>query len=113
MRSGTLAGGIAHDFNNILAVLRGSLEALKDEVPDYGAGPTLLAHMTQACSRATDLVRQILAFARQQEQDRRVVALKPVLQDALQLLRSTLPSTLAIETHIPRTCRRSSPMSAS
>jgi PAS domain S-box-containing protein len=98
---GTLAGGIAHDFNNILAVLRGSLEALKQEVPPEGAAPALLAHMTQACSRATDLVRQILVFARQQEQDRRVVQLKPVLQEALQLLRSTLPRTLEIDAQIP------------
>jgi PAS domain S-box-containing protein len=98
---GTLAGGIAHDFNNIIAVLRGSLDALEQEIPPEGGGPALLAHMTQACSRATDLVRQILAFARQQEQDRRVVDLKPVLQEALQLLRSTLPRTLEIDAKIP------------
>ncbi len=96
---GTLAGGIAHDFNNILAVLRASLDALQEEVP--ATASSLLAHMNQACSRGSDLVRQILAFARQQEQDRQIIQPRPVLEEALQLLRSTLPRMLEIDVQIP------------
>jgi PAS domain S-box-containing protein len=97
---GTLAGGIAHDFNNILSIMRGNLLLIEADLPaDHPISPAI-SEMSRACARARDLVRQILTFGRQQEQDRKVVALAEVIQEALKLLRSTIPTTIDIRTRI-------------
>jgi PAS domain S-box-containing protein len=94
---GTLAGGIAHDFNNILAAISGYTELsrliLKDnpEVRDH------LGSVMQAASRATDLVKQILSFSRQQRLERRPIQLRPVVTECLELLRASIPSTIAFD----------------
>jgi PAS domain S-box-containing protein len=97
---GTLAGGIAHDFNNILSILRGNLLLIEADLPaDHPIAPAI-SEMSRACARARDLVRQILTFGRQQEQDRKVVSLAEVIQEALKLLRSTIPTSIDIRTRI-------------
>jgi PAS domain S-box-containing protein len=97
---GTLAGGIAHDFNNILSILRGNLLLIEADLPaDHPIAPAI-AEMSRACARARDLVRQILTFGRQQEQDRKLVSLADVVPEALRLLRSTIPATIEIRSRI-------------
>jgi PAS domain S-box-containing protein len=97
---GTLAGGIAHDFNNILSILRGNLLLIEaDLAPDHPIAPAI-AEMSRACSRARDLVRQILTFGRQQEQDRKVIGLGEVVLEALKLLRSTIPANVEIRSRV-------------
>jgi PAS domain S-box-containing protein len=93
---GTLAGGIAHDFNNILSILRGNLLLIEADLePGHPIAPAI-SEMSRACSRARDLVRQILTFGRQQEQDRKILGLTDVIDEALKLLRSTVPATIDI-----------------
>jgi len=97
---GTLAGGIAHDFNNILSILRGNLLLIEADLPaDHPIAPAI-SEMSRACARARDLVRQILTFGRQQEQDRKLVSLADVVPEALKLLRSTIPATIEIASRI-------------
>jgi PAS domain S-box-containing protein len=93
---GTLAGGIAHDFNNILGAIVGFAELAKMDAP---APPVQgsLDEILRACKRAGDLVRQILAFSRRQEQKRRSVQLSSVIDEATKLLRAALPSTIQFE----------------
>ncbi|MDB6130796.1 MAG: hypothetical protein JWM04_1903 [Verrucomicrobiales bacterium] len=95
---GTLAGGIAHDLNNILAAINGytelSLMTLKEN-PDVREH---LGAVLRASSRATDLVRQILTFSRQQRLERRPVQLGPVVVETLKLLRASIPSTIEFDT---------------
>ena len=98
---GTIAGGIAHDFNNILTVLRGNLSLAQMTLPEEHAMRTSLTEMDKACNRAADLVRQILTFGRQQEQMRQIMTLQPAVQEALRLLRSTIPAGIQIETTLP------------
>jgi signal transduction histidine kinase/CheY-like chemotaxis protein/PAS domain-containing protein len=91
---GTLAGGIAHDFNNILTAISGYTELAKLEA----AGPVLehLNSVQIGARRAAELVKQILAFSRRQDQLRAPLQLEEVLREALGLLRATLPSTIEI-----------------
>ena len=98
---GTLAGGIAHDFNNILGGMLAYTELAALENRDR---PELLAHLrevTLAGQRATGLVGQILSFSRQQRQERRPVSLGRVLDEAMKLLRSTLPSSIKTVVTLP------------
>jgi len=77
---GRLTGGIAHDFNNLLAVVIGNLDLLGGQV---GADPRVrerIDQVLQAAGHGADLVRQLLAFARQQP-------LAPVLFDPGELIR--------------------------
>ena len=96
---GQLTGGIAHDFNNILTSVIGYLvmaeeraEATGDAVLQRQLGQ---AHL--AAQRARDLIAQMLAFARRQRGERKVLALAPLVRQTLQLLRSTLPSSVEID----------------
>ncbi len=103
---GTLAGGIAHDFNNILGAIMGyadlALEHAK-AIPDL---QNSLNQIQVASERAKNLVKQILAFSRQNPQQRRPIGLEPVVLEALSLLRSTLPATIEIvdriDTNLPQ-----------
>ena len=67
---GTLAGGIAHDFNNALAAIVGYTQMCAEELPEDSTQRADLDHVLAAARRSTDLVRQILTFSRQVEQER-------------------------------------------
>lgn len=93
---GTLAGGIAHDFNNVLGIIVGYCELAQMGLPLEQAAQPYLAQILKASNRAKDLVQQILTFSRQQEHERKPIRLQPVLEETLQLLRATLPSTIEL-----------------
>ncbi len=93
---GTLAGGIAHDFNNILGGIIGFTDmALLKTQPNTDIHNNLL-HIRQGGKRAADLVQQILTFSRQSVEEKEPVLVVPLIKESLQLLRATLPSTIAI-----------------
>ena len=94
---GTLAGGIAHDFNNILGIITGYTELVRMNAGDGQGLSTDLQEVLRATERAKDLVRQILAFSRQSEQEKRPIQLGPIVKEALKMLRATLPSTIGVE----------------
>jgi PAS domain S-box-containing protein len=95
---GTLAGGIAHDFNNILLAIRGNVRLAREDLQAGHPSETSIAEVEKAAQRATDLVRRILAFSRPQESQREPLELSLVVQEALNLMRATLPAMIAIKT---------------
>jgi PAS domain S-box-containing protein len=95
---GTLAGGIAHDFNNILMAITGyTALASADLAPDHPVQRSL-SEIAKAGGRATDLVRRILTFSRPGELERKSIDLRSVIEEALQLVRATLPATIQFRT---------------
>jgi signal transduction histidine kinase len=97
---GTLAGGIAHDFNNILCAIVGYTELGQLIVKEPPKAREYFGAILQATRRATDLVRQILTFSRQQPQERLPIQLQPVMIETLKLLRATIPSTIEFDTSL-------------
>ncbi|NOX80717.1 MAG: response regulator [Deltaproteobacteria bacterium] len=97
---GTLAGGIAHDFNNILAAIMGYADLAKDELPADSRAVKRIDAVLKASSRARDLVKQILAFSRKEEQDRAPLQLHLLVKETLKLLRASIPSTIEIRRDI-------------
>jgi PAS domain S-box-containing protein len=93
---GALAGGIAHDFNNILAAVMGSIVLAQGYVSRDHRAQRNLAVAMSACARAEDLVRRILTFSRHREPHRTPMHLRPVVEEALQLLRSSLPAMIEV-----------------
>ncbi len=95
---GTLAGGVAHDFNNVLAAILGNVAiARHDMAPDHPAQRSL-ALIHQAAARARTLVQQIMTFSRRSPQQLTVQALRPLVEEAVALLRATLPASVRLET---------------
>lgn len=101
---GTLAGGIAHDFNNILGAILGNIDLVRQDIGHGHPAGDFVEEIRKAGLRARDLVKQILAFSRQQPRELRVVLLDQVLEDGIKLLRSTVPSTIQIHYHLNRDC---------
>jgi signal transduction histidine kinase/ActR/RegA family two-component response regulator len=97
---GTLAGGIAHDFNNILQAISGNTTLALLGVQGNHRVRGFLDEVTIAAARASDLVRQILAFSRPDVQPPRAISLADAVGEALKLVRATLPATIAIHTDL-------------
>jgi PAS domain S-box-containing protein len=97
---GTLAGGIAHDFNNILSAVIGYTELSLIDIPKGSALQNNLQQVLKAGGRAKDLVRQILTFSRQRENELVPVKVSLIVNEALKLLRASLPTTIKMRHHI-------------
>ena len=96
---GTLAGGIAHDFNNLIAAILGNTDLARQ---DMGANPRALESLDEirkAGWRARDLVQQILSFSRRQPAARKPIALMPIIEESVRLLRAVLPARLTLTVH--------------
>ncbi len=84
---GQLAGGVAHDYNNILGVVIGYAELLKSKfVDDYEAQKPIDAILT-AATRASDLTRQLLAFARKEMISPRIINVNTSVENIDKMLR--------------------------
>lgn len=97
---GQLAGGIAHDFNNILAVILTNAELSKWSL---SGEPQVLQYQEQICSatlRAKELVQQILALARREEQERTPFAVHAVAEEVVSLIRRVAPATIEVRADI-------------
>ncbi|WP_051284174.1 hybrid sensor histidine kinase/response regulator [Desulforegula conservatrix] len=95
---GALAGGIAHDFNNILSGILGyiSLAQLFSEARTN----EYLQKAQGSCQRAADLIKQILTFARKNEEEMKPFALSPIVTETLRLIRASVPATISIKNEI-------------
>ncbi len=93
---GTLAGGIAHDFNNILMAIEGYTELAQSELDSESRPHQDMQQVLTAGKRGQQLVKQILAFSRKTDMATRPVQAAPVLQEALDMLRPSIPKTLEL-----------------
>lgn len=87
---GQLAGGIAHDFNNLLTAMIGFCDLLLQR---HRAGDQSFADIMQIkqnANRAARLVRQLLAFSRQQTLEPRLLNVTDVLAELSNLLQRLL-----------------------
>jgi len=94
---GTLAGGIAHDFNNILAAILGNVALAQQQAGLDPAARHSLEQITTSAVRARSLVQQILAFSRRQPQRLVRQPLRPLVEEAVRLLRPILPALVELE----------------
>ena len=103
---GQLAGGVAHDFNNLLGVISNYAAFAAEEVARQlpgGRGPAIrddIGQVQQAAERAAGLTHQLLAFARQEVIQPRVLNLNDVVQSVEQLLIRTLGEHVELVTDL-------------
>ena len=87
---GKLAGGVAHDFNNLLQAIIGNCDLLLMRHPAGDPSFAEINEVRQNSVRAAGLVRQLLAFSRQQTLQPKVLALTDTLSELSMLLRRLL-----------------------
>ncbi len=93
---GQLAGGIAHDFNNILTGIFGFCDLATLHIPASSKAREDLGEVYRAAKRAAQLVDQILAFSRQSNNAPKPIKIGLIVEEALTLLRASIPSTIEI-----------------
>ena len=97
---GALAGTIAHEFNNILWIIIGNTELALYQVRSLREPRQTLEEVLKACMRAENVVEQILTYCRQSKVEKRPLQLSLVVEEALKLLRASLPTTIEIRQKI-------------
>ncbi len=94
---GRLAGGVAHDLNNLLTPILGYSEILMTRLADDEKKQKQVAQIHKAGIKAKALVKQLLAFNRKQEPERKPVDLNEVVTGFRKLLRRTIREDINLE----------------
>ena len=96
---GQLTGGLAHDFNNLLTGISGSLELLKMRITQGRIGDLerYISAAQGATSRAAALTHRLLAFARRQTLDPRLIAPNKLITEMEEMIRRTVGPEIKLE----------------
>jgi len=94
---GQLAGGIAHDFNNLLTAMIGFCDLLLQRHQPGDASFADIMQIKQNANRAANLVRQLLAFSRQQTLQPKVLDITDALTELSHLLRRLIGASIELE----------------
>lgn len=95
---GAIAGGIAHDLNNALAPVLLGAQILRREVAS-GELERLLGLMEASARRGTEMVRQVLLFARGRDGDQQRLDPRQLLEEMAKLARDTFPRHIQVEAY--------------
>jgi PAS domain S-box-containing protein len=93
---GRLAGGVAHDFNNKLMVIMGHAELAMSKISHEDKLYKDLMEIYQAAEHSADLTRQLLAFARRQVIQPKVLNMNDLVSDMLEMLRKLLGANIEL-----------------
>lgn len=94
---GQLAGGIAHDFNNLLTAMIGFCDLLLQRYMPNDPSYTDIIQIKQNANRAANLVRQLLAFSRQQNLQPKVLNITDTLAELSALLRRLIGARIDLQ----------------
>ena len=97
---GILAGGIAHDLNNILTPIMLSIDVLKSMTVD-GMPRSIVDTIEMSARRGSDIVHQVLSFARGMEGQRIVIQPKYLLKDIEHIINDTFPKDIRLQLLLP------------
>jgi len=95
---GQLTGGVAHDFNNLLQVISGNLQLLRKDIAGNARAEMLVQSALGGVARGSKLASQLLAFARRQPLEPRVVNAGRLIKNMDEMLRRALGGEIEVET---------------
>jgi len=94
---GQLTGGIAHDFNNLLQIINGYGDMMTEEIGADHSARAALNEILNAGNRAAALVRQLLAFSRQQVMKMDDLYLNDLLNNLNKMIQRIIGEHIAFE----------------
>ena len=97
---GQLTGGVAHDFNNLLQVISGNLQLLSKDIAGNARAEMRVQTALAGVARGSKLASQLLAFARRQPLEPRVVNVGRLIKGMDEMLRRALGGEIEVETAI-------------
>jgi PAS domain S-box-containing protein len=97
---GNLTGGLAHDFNNLLSVVIGNLDLLREQLTKGSGMDDLAGEALSAALRGAELTRRLLAFARRQPLQPKIIDVNELIDGVGKLLSRTLGTNIEIS-HAP------------
>ncbi|MET4155387.1 MULTISPECIES: PAS domain S-box protein [Bradyrhizobium] len=95
---GQLTGGVAHDFNNLLQVISGNLQLLRKDIAGNARAEMRVQNALGGVARGSKLASQLLAFARRQPLEPRVVNAGRLIKNMDEMLRRALGGEIEVET---------------
>ncbi len=95
---GNITGGIAHDFNNLLQVINGNLQLLKYDVAGNAVAEKRVKNALDGVMRSAKLSSQLLAFARRQPLEPKVINLRRFIRDMEDIIRKAVGDGVTVET---------------
>jgi len=101
---GQLTGGVAHDFNNLLTLVIGGLDLIGRQIPSQPPGPgterirRARDAAMEGARRAAKLTQHLLAFARRQPLEPRLLEVNRLIREISDMLRRTLGEQVELET---------------
>jgi PAS domain S-box-containing protein len=95
---GQLTGGVAHDFNNLLQVISGNLQLLSKDIAGNARAEMRVQSALAGVARGSKLASQLLAFARRQPLEPRVVNAGRLIKNMDEMLRRALGGEIEVET---------------
>jgi PAS domain S-box-containing protein len=100
---GTLASGIAHDMNNILTPILAAAQLLPLQNFNLNSkNQRLLEILTDNAKRGAELVKQILSFARKEEEELVLLQPKYSIEETERIIKEVFPKSIEIKTDIPK-----------
>lgn len=94
---GQLAGGIAHDFNNLLTAMIGYCDLLLEKYIPSDQSFNDVMQIKQNANRASNLVRQLLAFSRQQTLQPKILSVTDMIVELSALLKRLLGAKIELK----------------
>jgi CheY-like chemotaxis protein len=96
---GRLAGGVAHDFNNILSGILGYASLMSTKLEPGSEFRRYVHVIEESASRAAELTKQLLAFAREEGASRMQVDLNRIVDESLKLVSAGLDPNIQLDFH--------------
>jgi PAS domain S-box-containing protein len=100
---GLLTGGIAHDFNNLLTVIIGNLDLLRPQIARQPRLARLVKAMQHGAERGERLIRDLLAFSRQQTLHPETIDINALIRHFEPLIRRAVGETIEIRIQLQPT----------
>ena len=98
---GVLAGGIAHDFNNLLGSILATSELVMSELPDNSPAHEGVESIKKVADRAAEIVRQMMAYAGQENAVFEPLDLSDLVHEMLQLLYVSISKRAQLSVDLP------------